>query len=352
MERPESGEPYGASSPRIALLSIHMNGHRRSYVERFSRICVDAGWSSTLLRSWDSGAKHKDPLFVLMIEESFVAFTMIAMTRALRGRRTAGLLFAGAGLVNSRGIKAAAKRFVLRFLTKVPNITVLAITPFAVVPGLVKLADGWIYDPQLWDLDDAAPRSSPLADEVRKAAAGRTVVVALGRQGREKGFDRLVRLWRSSAILRDRCLFVSAGKVDDNLQADAAVFQDAGGYLVDRFVSDDEMLSLYGVSDLVWALYDQVYDQSSGIMGRAIQLGRPSIVRGGSQLEDLARHLGVPVVTAPWDDDPGAVDAILSSVGRLATDPSVTPRLKAVSLDVLHRHVFADGASAGSGPGA
>lgn len=352
MEQSGCGDPDGAGSPRIALLSIHMDGHRRSYVELFSKICDDAGWSPVLLRSWDAGAKHGDPLLVLMIEESFIDFARTAMGRALRGKPTTGLLFGGAGLVNNGGLKAIIKRSGLRFLTMIPNVTVLAITPFSVVPGLAKLADGWIYDPQLWDVEDAPARSSPLAEDVRKAAAGRTVVTALGRQGVEKGFDRFVRLWRSSADQRDRCLFVSAGKVDDNLQTDAGAFRDAGGYLVDRFISDDELLSLYGVSDLVWALYDPVYDQSSGVMGRAMQLGRPSVVRQGSQIDELARHLGVPVVSAPWDDDAGIVDAILSSAGQPVTAPAVAARLKAHSLDVLHRYVLADRAGADRRPGA
>lgn len=348
----QSYDQEGAGSPGIALLSIHMAGHRRSYVEMFSRIVTDAGWTPVLLRSWETGGKHSDPLLVLMIEESFIHFARTAMGRSLRGRSTTGLLFGGAGLVNNRGLKAIVKRTGLRFLTLVPNVTVLAITPFAIVPGLASLADGWIYDPQLWDLEDGPARSSPLADDVREVAAGRTVVAALGRQGLEKGFDRFVRLWRSSADLRDRCLFVAAGNVDDDLQADAGAFRDAGGYLVDRFISDDELLSLYDVSDQVWALYDPVYDQSSGVMGRAMQLGRPAVVRRGSQIEDLARHLDVPVIPAPWDDDAAIVDAILSSAGQAVSAPTALARLKAHSLDVIHRYVLADGAGAANGPGA
>lgn len=333
------GDHAAAGRTRIALLSIHLDGHRRSYVDLFQRICADAGLTPVLLRSWKAGATDRNPLLVLMIEESFLGFVTAALGRALRGRSTTALLFGGAGLVNGAGIRAIVKRCGLRILTKVPNVTVLAITPFAVVPGLEELADGWIYDPQLWDLEHAPEVSSPLAAEVRDVAAGRTIVAALGRQSAEKGFDRFSSLWRSSPELRKHCLFVSAGEVDSSLHADAGEFREAGGYLVDRFISDDELMSLYGVCDIVWALYAPSYDQSSGVMGRALQWGRPAVVRRGSQMHDLARYLEVSVIDAPWDDDAEIAEAILSPVDQPIREPGVASRLKARTLEELRRHM-------------
>lgn len=338
----EQGKLVGhapVSRSRIALLSIHLEGHRRSYVDLFQGICADVGLTSVLLRSWKSGAREHDPLLVLMIEESFVGFLKTALARAVRGRSTTALLFGGAGLVNGTGIKAVVKRWGLRMLTKVPNVTVLAITPFAVVPGLEELADGWIYDPQLWDLGKVLAVSSPLAVDVRNVAAGRTIVTALGRQSTEKGFDRFSSLWRSNPELRQRFLFVSAGGVDSNLHDDADEFRKAGGYLVDRFISDDELMSLYGVCDIVWALYAPTYDQSSGVMGRALQWGRAAVVRRNSQMHDLARYLNVPVIDAPWDDDAGIVEAILSPVDQPICGPGVASRLKADTLEILRRYI-------------
>lgn len=326
---------------RIGLLSIHLAGHRRSYVDLFSALCADAGLTPVLLRSWGAGTRHRGPLLVLMIEESFGSFAIAAIGRAVLGRSTTGLLFGGAGLVRSSGMKAVVKRGALRLLKRLPQVTVLAITPFAVVPPLAALANDWIYDPQLWDIDDVEFMPSALADDVRTVAAGRAVVVALGRQGLEKGFDRFARLWRAHPELLERCLFVSAGALDDGLEADASAFEAAGGYLVNRFVSDDELMSLYGVSTLVWALYDPVYDQSSGIMGRAMQWGRPSVVRRGSQIHDLALHLGVPVVAAPWDDDVGIAEAILRSLAEPpVSGPAISGRLRAQTREVLQRHVL------------
>lgn len=335
------GDHSSADRPTIALLSIHLDGHRRSYVDLFQKICADAGLTPLLLRSWKAGAEECAPLLVLMIEESFVGFVMTVLRRAVRGRPTTGLLFGGAGLVNGSGIKADVKRWGLRLLTKVPHVTVLAITPFEIVPGLEELADDWIYDPQLWDLGAVRPVSSPLADDVRRVAAGRTVVTALGRQSVEKGFDRFTAVWTSNAELRSRCLFVSAGDIQPDLQAPAEAFVEAGGYVVDRFITDDELMSLYGASDMVWALYAPAYDQSSGVFGRALQWGRPAVVRRGSQIHDLARYLETPVVDAPWDDDAGIVDAILSPVDQPAGESGAPDGLKSRTLEILGRHVLA-----------
>lgn len=347
MKQRASADSVECDQPRIALLSIHLGGHRLSYIDLFSSLCADAGLAPTLLRSWGAGAKHRGPLLVLMIEESFVSFAIVAIGRAVLGRSTTGLLFGGAGLVRRGGIKAAVKRSGLRLLKRLLQVTVLAITPFAVAPPLAALADEWIYDPQLWDVDRVEVMSSSLAEDVRTVAAGRSIVAALGRQGLEKGFDRFARLWRAHPELREHCLFLSAGAVEEGLEADASAFEAAGGYLVNRFVSDDELMSLYGVSTLVWALYAPVYDQSSGIMGRAMQLGRPSVVRRGSQIHDLALHLGVSVVAAPWDDDVGIAEAILRSLAAPpVSGPAIAGRLKAETLEVLQRHVLTAGGRA------
>lgn len=75
-----------------------------------------------------------------------------------------------------------------------------------------------------------------------------------------------------------------------------------GGVVFDRMVSDEELLSLYGASDLVWSCYSPHYNQSSGIFGRAFQLGKPSLVRESSYLADLADILEHPALRLPFGE--------------------------------------------------
>ena len=43
----------------------------------------------------------------------------------------------------------------LGWLKRCASIQTLTILPFSVYPAFPTIADGWIYDPQLWDLTDA-----------------------------------------------------------------------------------------------------------------------------------------------------------------------------------------------------
>lgn len=331
----EADQPHPAS---VTLLSLHLGGHRRGYIDLFGRTCEAAGLSWRLSRSWFDVIADAAPVLVLMIEESFVGYLLAGLIRAMRGRRTVGLLFRGSEAVKGVSTKMRIKRWVLRWLKGIAQINTLAITPFSVAPELEVVADGWIYDPQLWDLADGPPEaSSALAGAVIEQAQGRKIVVALGDQGVEKGFGYFCRLWIDSPELRQRSFFVCAGKVEHALAGVAQEFAAAGGYLANRFISDDELISLYGACDVVWAHYAPTYDQASGIVGRALQLGRPVIVRTGSQMVRVADQLGFPVVQAPWNDSGGAIEAVSAAHPPFEPPLARLRQFRAQSLATLSR---------------
>jgi len=61
-------------------------------------------------------------------------------------------------------------------------------------------------------------------------------------------------------------------------------------------ISDEELFSLYGCADYIWCKYALSNEISSGIFGRAYQLGKVAIVREGSYLDSLAQHIIHPTV--------------------------------------------------------
>ena len=69
-----------------------------------------------------------------------------------------------------------------------------------------------------------------------------------------------------------------------------------------RFVSEEELIALYASSDLVWAFYDEEYDQASGIFGRALQFGVPSIIRSGSLVDRLCKIEKIPSLALTTDN--------------------------------------------------
>jgi hypothetical protein len=70
--------------------------------------------------------------------------------------------------------------------------------------------------------------------------------------------------------------------------------------LLDRHIDDAELFCLYRNADLVWSCYAPDYNQSSGIHGRAVQLGIPVVVRKGSYIDALGETLSHPSLALPY----------------------------------------------------
>lgn len=276
----------------VLLISASDAGHRASYATLFS------GFFSTRVATapWAALATGAPVLF-LMIEEHFAGYAIVAAIRALFGRRTVGLMFRPGPALEGGDLRTRLKQWILRVLRHMPNVSTLTIVPFDVAPGFARIADDYIHDPQLWDLSAnecalvaeladgsrKVPEAALVAD-LRSAAGSRRVVGAVGRQDRDKGFDLFARTFAASDAIREVALFAYAGKVGARERDDADALAAAGGYAINRFVSDGELLAMYAASDFIWCVYAPDYDQASGIFGRAVQLGRVPIIREGSMI--------------------------------------------------------------------
>jgi hypothetical protein len=222
------------------------------------------------------------------------------------------------------------------------NVQLLSIFPYAVAPEISSVTTNWIYEPQLWDLPYLGipdlKQAEPLQEKIRGLANKRVIVMALGSQSREKGFDYLVDLWVSSPKLRASHLFVACGRVDSNSSGAAKRFQDSEGVLLDRRIDDAELFCLYRVADLVWSCYAPDYNQSSGIHGRAVQLGVPVIVRKGSYIDSLGETLSYPSLALPFGDCGKAVSELLGWKWRRVDEEyseTLVRRMRDHSLSVL-----------------
>lgn len=279
----------------ILLFSRREDGHRRAYLDFFARL-----FDGRRVRARDLWLAP-EPVFFMMVEENFALFAAVATLRSAFGRRTVGLLFRPLPALRGTGMRLALKRRVLGLLKRLPPVSTLTILPFSVEPDFARIADGWIYDPQLWDLTERERKigTPPMASDsylagLHGAAGGRRIIAAVGRMDRAKGFDTFARAYSRSAELRAASLFVSCGRIKTEIADDGAALTRAGGVVVDREISDDELLEAYAAADAVWCCYAPDYDQASGVLGRAVQLGVPAIVRAGSLIERFCRLEGVP----------------------------------------------------------
>ena len=284
-----------ASRTRALLYSRSEDGHRAAFIGFFSRLLggerVGVGRLVTSAR----------PVLFLMIEEAFWLYVLLAVGRAMLGRRTAGFLFRPQQALSGQTLRLRTKRALLRLMRRIPRIVTLTILPFAVEPRFAEIADGWIDDPQQWDLSEEDLKrfsqlkaGAPTLKTLIRAAAGkRSILCAIGRQDRDKGFDQFANSYIEQATTRQSYLFAVGGRVSNDLKGQAEALVAAGGVVIDRRIDDAELLELYAAADIVWCCYSPGYDQSSGILGRAAQLGIPVLVRSGSLLQKLCENEGI-----------------------------------------------------------
>ncbi len=217
----------------------------------------------------------------LAVEETFLLYVLVALVRALLGRRTVGLLLRPMPIAVSPRLRCRSKRMVLRVMKRCRLVRTLTIVPFSVFPAFSAIADDWIYDFQLWDVTEEERKAVERLRRKRRPG-NRFVMTALGTQSRCKGFDLFADAFARFSALRKRFTFLACGRVAPDIAEHALVLEEAGGVAVDRVLSDAELLGAYAASDVIWCLYPRAGDHASGILGRAVQLGIPVVVRQGS----------------------------------------------------------------------
>lgn len=290
--------------------AVATRGHRQHYTELLSRELglepVIAAPNLNVLRTLIGSRRT----FFVTLDDDIKGFILVALARTLLGRPTIGLFLRPRECFDRSRARGWIKWMLFRSLNALPPIRMLTILPFWLETRFEQVARGWIYDPQFWDLGPGAERSSlpmtSLAESVLAEAAGRKIVVSFGQQTTEKGVLRIIDTWRHSEALRKKYLFVIAGIVPAANAEHAQGFAEQGGRLVPRFLSEEEMLSLYRVADYMWCCYAPNYDQASGVFGRAMQLGVPALVRQGSFLQVLAGRFDAGAIALPYDDGEAA----------------------------------------------
>lgn len=304
-ERPQSLLVYGAGSA----------GRFPAYMRVLERLfgARPAGWRGILC--------SRAPVLVLAAEERFFLYVLAGVLRALAGRRTVGLLVRPMPLATSRDGRHRWKRGVLGWLKRIGAVRTLTVLPFSVLPAFAAIADGWIYDFQLFDLTREERAAVELLRGERRPG-DRQVLTAIGAQSHEKGFALFSDSYARSSVLRARFRFIACGRVAREMEAQAALFCEAGGVAVDRVVSDAELLGAYAASDAVWCHYPPSGDHACGIFGRAVQLGLPVVVRRGSLGHRLCIAEGLRHVAVTAGDLAGQLSGQLPARdmmgGRLA----------------------------------
>lgn len=315
--------PRGKPSDAIVYAAGEI-GHRRSYVGTLARMLGYSPSISSLNTEVASRLVRADRLVIATFDDSPAIYALIALLRGFLGRRTAALFLRPQTCLRTDHVKYRLKKLFYRAVRLIPGLTLVTITPHEWKPSLAQVSHVGTYDPQYWDFHDGtrlrAPRHSAFSRDLAAASDGRNIISLPGFISREKGFELLTHIAATQAMAQAPVLIVAAGAVLPEMRSTAEAFERAGGMLVDRELSDDEIESLYGVSTAVWACYIPDYDQASGIFGRSFQAGTPVLVREGSLIAAAAQDLGAQALALPFDDQQAAAATIIEWIARKSAE--------------------------------
>jgi hypothetical protein len=285
----------------LGIFTESLSGHRAKYLQ-FARSQLGGfriARGSLIL--------HGAPILFLMADERFQRYVLTSVLRALLGRRTVGLLFRPEAVIQRLSLLQKIKGMLLKRMLHIRHIHTMSIIPVPIRPEVGEVVDGWIYDFQLWDLSEAEHSAfsnlrkgggchpepaNVLYQEFRCHAGSGRLIVAIGSQNYGKGFPRLAAASQGQVLGQWR--IAVAGKVSEDQAKSKEILEGNNGLVVDRIVSDQEIVAAYAAADAIWCFYDPSYDQASGILGRAAQFGVPVIVREGSFSADFCRSEGIP----------------------------------------------------------
>ena len=312
-------------------------GHRQNYAETIGHVLgarVVLGKSLAALMD----AVFSRHLVVTTLESAPRLYSAILIARALVGARSTVIATRWHVLSPRRTFQSTLRRMIQHLLLWFEPIQVLSITPPSDIES--PKAPRYIEDIEFWDLPqavfDGPPRSS-LADEVDAAKGGRKAIVALGTLDISKGLLFLEQIFDATPALSEQYVVVCCGEVMEPSRAALEPLRRRAAVWVDRFLDRDELLSLYRQADVVWCCYEPGYDVSSGVFGRAIQLGRPTITRAGSIVARLADRAGHGT-SIDYGDIGSAASLLARGLGPGSTPSSRHDAISAKFRDLVTTH--------------
>lgn len=273
-------------------------GHRKAYLELFVDLFDFTPSIGKITKRNRSSLINTKVLLFATVGKSYKRQLFVCLVRSILLKPTVSL-FLGVGDFTK---KKQSRFFLLDYILlkiwkSLPKQKVLSILPYDIDSSSKKFTNGWIYDPQLWDMsikesENSFP-STELSLKAIEKSNKRKILIFLGKITKQKGFDFLIDFTENN---KKDVFVVVAGRMTKECKPLGGKLKRAGMMVIDRFISDEELFSLYSIADFAWSYYKPEYDQSSGIFGRAIQLGVIPIIRSGSIISKISKSIGCNVL--------------------------------------------------------
>lgn len=274
-----------------------LKGHRGSYQDLFSKIFGFKKLSGALFSSGFRDHLSAPRAIFATIGINNSDQLLMILLRAVIGRSSCAIWLGEPFEEQERGSCIRRRDlWMLRILRRLNRVRLFSIYPFRTEDRRRRVVDDWIADPQLWDMTDLSTNldslKSSIPKEIRSDFSGKPVIAFLGRGSTAKNYPCFVDF---AIAERNQIAAISVGPIDPECKQDAEKLSKVGGFIIDRFVDDAELLSIYSIADYVWCAYSELYDRPSGIYGRGIALGALPVVRAGSYLDEFSSEFGFDV---------------------------------------------------------
>ena len=312
---------FADAVPAVIAYERSTSGHRASYLQICERLLGATALVGSpsyrlvvLLR-----ARH---LIATTCDDYLPFFLLLVAARTALGRATTGITIRADAALDMPGGRGLLRRLCYSIISRIPRARLLSIMPYDAEPRLSAITSSWIWDPQFWDLMVARPAELPrrtfcsFAAGLNSAAQGRLIVGFIGSLSRYKAAESFLQTYIMSPELRRSCFFVAFGVISDISTDLLTNFREAGGHALNDYPTEAELIAAYDLCDLVWCAYAPFYNRSSGIFGRACQLGKAALVRRNSRLHYVQRRLGYEITIR---GESAEVDAC--SIVSLVSDP-------------------------------
>ena len=257
------------------IFSINKNGHYEDYAKVLSSLISAKVIRSTIQQLKISFSSNS---IIFLDGDSFhLLFFPIIVLRSLLGYKNY-LFSIRTERVLDVPLQKLIKLPIYKLLKSFTNTRIISIHKDNIRAEYHSFVTDFIFDIQYWDLKYLDLQSEqPI--ELNNLDISNTISI-IGEFNNKKSRKELISFLKVNKGFDFKFLF--AGKI---FEEDLAFLKNHQNCIVlDRYISNEEILFIYENSKLIWCYYSNDVERPSGIFGRAIQLKKHAIVREDGHL--------------------------------------------------------------------
>jgi hypothetical protein len=245
------------------------NGHHKNYGIVIKKIIK----GKTILNKYKIPfiLIKKNKIFYLDFDKSQLFYGLLAPLRKLLGINDIYFSVRSEYILN-RNFIGLIKRFI-HTLVKISGGRIISIHKGINTSDLSPYISDFIYDIQYWDLPflDASYTKPP---ELNFLSNNSSILAVIGALNQKRCKDKLIQFLTEN---NPKFHTIFAGKINQEDQSRISKLSNVT--LINRYISDNELFYLYKIAHAIYCYYDLSVRRPSGIFGRAVQFGKPAIIR-------------------------------------------------------------------------